>query len=436
MQATATPLPAYVAEFRSVFAKEDFDILPEHRKWDHAIELIPGAEPKSSKVYPLSLLEQAKLDAFLEENLRTRRIRPLKSSIAASMFFIKKKDGLLHLVQDYCMLNAVTIKNRYPLPLISELVSQLRGVRYFTKLDVHWGFNNVRIKPGDEWKAAFHTNCGLFKPLVMFFGMTNSPATFQTMMNNVFRTVIAEGIVVVYLDNILIFTKTEEEHERAVQRVLEILTEHKLFLHLEKCEFHRKQIEYLGLVISENKVVMDPVKVAGVREWPVPENRTNVQAFIGFINFYCHFIQGFSIIARPLFDLTHSDQAWNWGTKKQEAFERLKMAVTTAPTLASPQDSEPFCIEADSLDFTSGAVLSQQLPGEEKWHPVAFYSKSLSLVEQNYEIHDKEMLAIICALEEWRHFLEGACYPVEIWTDHKNLEYFMMAKKLNHRQAR
>jgi len=383
-----------------VFAKEDFDMLPEHCKWDHAIKLIPGAEPKSSKMYPLSPLEQAELDAFLEENLRTGRIQPSKSPMAAPVFFIKKKDGSLWLVQDYRALNAVTVKNRYPLPLISELVSQLCGARYFTKLDVCWGFNNVRIKPGDEWKAAFHTNRGLFEPLVMFFGMTNSPATFQTMMNDVFRTVIAEGIVVVYLDDILIFTKTEEEHERAVRRVLEILAEHKLFLRLEKCEFHRKQIEYLGLVISENTVAMDPVKVAGVREWPTPESRTDVQAFVGFVNFYRRFIQDFSTIARPFFDLTRSDHAWNWGTKEQEAFECLKMAVTTAPILASPQDLEPFCIEADSSDFASRAILSQKLPGEEKWHPVAFYSKSLSPVEQNYEIHDKEMLAIIHALEE------------------------------------
>jgi len=294
-----------------VFAKENFDILPEHHKWDHAIELIPEAEPKSSKVYPLSLLEQAELDTFLEENLCTRRIRLSKSSIAAPVFFIKKKDGSFCLVQDYHVLNTVTVKNRYLLPFISKLVSQLRRAQYFTKLDVCWGFNNVRIKPGDEWKAAFRTNRGLFEPLIMFFRMTNSPTTFQTMMNNVFRTVIAEGIVMVYLDDILIFTKTKEEHERAVWRVLEILTEHKLFLRPEKCEFHRKQIEYLGLVISENKVAMDPVKVAGVREWPIPENQTDVQAFIGFVNFYRCFIQGFSTIARPLFDLTCSDQAWN-----------------------------------------------------------------------------------------------------------------------------
>jgi len=406
--AAVTLLPAYVTEFQSVFAKENFDILPEHRKWDHAIELIPGAEPKLSKVYPLSPLEQEELDAFLEENLRTGRIRPSKSPIAAPVFFIKKKDGSLRLVQDYRALNAVTVKNRYPLPLISELVSQLRGAKYFTKLDVRWGFNNVRIKPGDEWKAAFRTNRGLFEPLVMFFGMTNSPTTFQTMMNDIFRTLIAEGIVVVYLDDILIFTRTEEEHERAVRRVLEVLVEHKLFLRPEKCEFHRKEIEYLRLVISENKVAMDPVKVARVRDWPTPENWTDVQAFIGFVNFYRRFIRDFSTIARSLFDLTRSDQAWNWDAKEQEAFEGLKMAVTTAPVLVSPQDSESFRIEADSSDFASGAVLSQRLPGEEKWHLVAFYSKSLSPVERNYEIHNKEMLAIIRALEEWRHFLEGA----------------------------
>jgi len=223
------------------------------------------------------------------------------------MFFIKKKDGSLQLVQDYHALNAVTVKNRYPLPLISELVSQLCRAKYFTKLDVRWGFNNVHIKPGDEWKAAFCTNCGLFEPLVMFFGMTNSPVTFQTMMNDIFRTLIAKGIVVVYLDDILIFTRTEEEHEQAVRKVLEVLAEHKLFLRPEKCEFHRKEIEYLGLVILENKVAIDPVKVAGVCDWPTLENQTDVQAFIDFVNFYRRFIRDFSTIARPLFDLTCSD---------------------------------------------------------------------------------------------------------------------------------
>jgi len=435
MQKGLLTLPDCAKGFELVFAKEDFDILPEHRQWDHAIELIPGSEPKSSKVYPLSLVEQKELDSFLEENLRTGRICPSKSPMAAPVFFIKKKDGSLRLVQDYRALNSMMVKNKYPLPLISELISQLCRARYFTKLDVRWGFNNVRIKPGDEWKAAFRTNRGLFEPLVMFFGMTNSPATFQTMMNDIFQDLIAEGIMVVYLDDILIFTRTEEEHAKAIRQVLQVLQEHKLFLRLEKYEFCKEQIEYLGLVISENEVSMDPVKVAGVREWPTPENKMDIQAFLGFINFYRRFIRDFSAKARPLFDLTRSKQVWTWSGREQTAFEDLKMAVTTAPVLMSPQDSEPFRVEADSSDFATGAVLSQQSTTDGKWHPIAFYSKSLSSVERNYKIHDKEMLAIIRALEEWRHFLEGATHPVEIWTDHKNLEYFMTAKKLNHRQA-
>jgi len=323
------------------------------------------------------------------------------------------------------------VKNKYPLPLISELISQLCRARYFTKLDIRWGFNNVHIKPGDEWKATFQTNRGLFKPLVMFFGMTNSPATFQTMINNIFWDLIAEGIVVVYLDDILIFTRTEEEHTKAIRRVLQVLQEHKLFLCPEKCEFCKKQIEYLGLVILENEVSMDPVKVAGVREWPTLENKMEVQAFLGFVNFYRRFIRDFSAKAQSLFDLTCSEQVWTWSGREQMAFEDLKMAVTTAPVLMSPQDSEPFRVEADSSDFATGAILSQQSTADRKWHPVAFYSKSLSSVEQNYKIHDKEMLAIIRVLEEWRHFLEEAIHLVEIWTNYKNLEYFMTAKKLN-----
>ena len=165
-------------------------------------------------------MEQKELDSFLKENLHTRRIRPSKFPMAAPVFFIKKKNGSLQLVQNYHALNSMTVKNKYPLLLISELVSQLYGARYFTKLDVHWGFNNVCIKPGDEWKVAFWTNRGMFKPLVMFFGITNSPATFQTMMNNIFQDLIVEGIMIVYLDNILIFTKTEEEHAKAIWQIL------------------------------------------------------------------------------------------------------------------------------------------------------------------------------------------------------------------------
>ncbi|GLB45865.1 putative retrotransposable element tf2 155 kda protein type 1-like [Lyophyllum shimeji] len=386
-------VPDYLHDFEDVFSKAAFDELPERKQWDHAIELEPGSTPSSCKVYPLAPNEQAELDAFLEENLKSGRIRPR--------------------IQDYRALNAITVKNRYPLPLISELINNLRGARYFTKLDVRWGYNNVCIKEGDEWKAAFRTNRGLFEPLVMFFGLTNSPATFQTMMNDIFRDLIAQGVVCVYLDDILIYTKTLEEHRRITRVVLDRLREHRLFLKPEKCEFERTEIEYLGLIISHGTASMDPVKVAGVAEWPVPKNKKE-----------------------PLFDLTAKDVAWTWGSGQQDAFDSLKRAITSKPVLIFPDDDRPFRVEADSSDFATGAVLSQQSPEDEKWHPVAFYSKSLNAVERNYEIHDKEMLAIIRALEEWRHFLEGARHKVEIYTDHKNLQYFLTAKKLNRRQAR
>ena len=184
--ALAEGIPTHLREFSAMFSKESFDVLPDPKPWDHAIELIPGGAPSGCKVYPLSSSEQKELNAFLKENLETGRIRPSKSLMASLVFFIKKKDGALHLVQDYHALNAITVKNKYPLPLISELIEKLRGARYFTKLDIRWGFNNVRMKEGDEWKAVFRTNHGLFEPLVMFFGLTNSPTTFQTMMNDIF----------------------------------------------------------------------------------------------------------------------------------------------------------------------------------------------------------------------------------------------------------
>ena len=237
-------IPPHLRDFHKVFSKESFDDLPESKPWDHAVELIPDATPKSCKVYPLTASEQKELDVFLKENLESGWIRPSKSPMASPVFFIKKKDGALRLVQDYRALNAMTVKNKYPLPLIPELIAKLRGAKYFTKLDVRWGFNNVRMKEGDEWKAAFRTNRGLFEPLVMFFGLTNSPATFQTMMDDIFEELITDGVVVVYLDDILIFTETLEEHRKVTRRVLELLEKNKLYLRPDKCEFERTTVEY------------------------------------------------------------------------------------------------------------------------------------------------------------------------------------------------
>jgi hypothetical protein len=226
------------------------------------------------------------MDAFLEEALATGCIRQSKSPLGAPVFFIKKKDGKLHFVQDYQALNVITRKNRYPLPLINNLIHRLKDVHYFTKLDVCWGYNHVRICEGDEWKAAFRTNRGLFKPLVMYFGLTNSPATFQTMINEIFQDLITEGVVSVYLDDILIFTGSLEEYHRITCLVLDCMRKHKLYLRPEKCKFEKTKIEYLGVIIPHNKVEMDLVKITGVADWPTPSNKKEVQSFVSFINFY------------------------------------------------------------------------------------------------------------------------------------------------------
>ena len=294
----------HLRDFNSVFFKESFDELPASKPWDHAVKLLLDATPKTCEVYLLSALEQKELDEFLKENLESGRIQPSKSPMAVPVFFIKKKDGKLRLVQDYCALNAMTVKNKYPLLLIPELIAKLCGAKYFTKLNICWGFNNVHIKEGDKWKAVFHTNHRLFEPLIMFFGLTNSPATFQTMMDDIFEDLISEGIVVVYLVNILIFTETLDEHRRITCHILELLEKHKLYLHTDKCEFEKTTVEYLGVIIFHNSVAMDPVKIAGIAEWLAPMNKKEVQSFLGFTNFYRRFIKDFSEHVCPLFDLT------------------------------------------------------------------------------------------------------------------------------------
>ncbi|KAG5727516.1 hypothetical protein E4T56_gene12212 [Termitomyces sp. T112] len=312
----------------------------------------------------------------------------------------------------------MTVKSHYPLPPISKLITNLQGAQYITKLDIWQGYNNVHIQEGDKWKAAFQTNWRIFEPLVMFFRLTNSLATFQTIMNNIFQDLIA-GVVCVYLDNILIYTKMLEEHHCVTHLILECLCQHQLYLKQEKCK----------------AAEMEPVKVAGVAEWLEPKNKKEVQAFLGFVNFYQRFIQDFSYHAHPLFDLTWKDIMWSWGPLEQMAFDILKCAMTSGPVLLFLDNNSPFQVEADSSDFATRAVLSQQSPEDGKWYPVSFYSKSLNAVEQNYEIHNKEMLAIIQSFKEWQHFLEGMWHKSKVWTDHKNLKYFQTAKKLNCHQA-
>ena len=429
-------VPEHYHQHAGVFSEKESERLPEHKPWDHAIDLTPNAPPTMrTKIYPMSANEQEELDRFLSENLRKGYIRPSKSPIASPVFFVKKKDGKLRFVQDYRRLNEYTVKNRYPLPLVADIINGLRNAKYFTKLDVRWGYNNIRVKRGHEWKGAFATNRGLFEPLVMFFGLTNSPATFQALMNAIFSDLIAAGKVAVYLDDILIFTKTLEEHRQIVNEVLKRLADNDLYLRPEKCEFEQESIEYLGLIISEGEVCMDPVKVLAVKEWPTPTCLRDVRGFLGFANFYRRFIKDFAKMARPLNDLTKKDVPWTWGTGQQEAFDALKQAFITAPILRLWDPTRPTRVEVDASGFATGGVLLQQHE-DTLWHPVAFRSASMDPAERNYEIYDREMLGIIEALKDWRNFLEGLPQTFEIVTDHRNLEYWRSAQDLSRRQAR
>lgn len=258
----------------------------------------------------------------------------------------------------------MTVKNTYPLPLILDIIGKLRHVKIFLKMNVRWGFNNIRIKEGDEYKAAFLTNRGLFKPTVMFFGLCNSPATFQTMMNNLLKDLILQGVVMVYMDDILVFTKDLQEHRKVVLEVLEILEHNKLYLKPEKCEFKKRKIEYLGVVIGDGKVEMDPAKLAAIEEWPAPTTIKETQSFLGFCNFYQKFIQSFATIAQPLYRLTQKNQGFRWTTDCTRSFRTLKDKLVSAPVLTLATDDEPYKIEADASDYASGAMLSQRQGGE------------------------------------------------------------------------
>src|SRR6202522_4028187 len=428
-------VPEEYHRYLDIFNEGKANRFPEERSWDHKIKMKEGFEPKSFKNYNLTPEEQLEQDKFLKENLEKGYIRPSQSPMASPFFFVKKKDGKLRPCQDYRYLNDWTIKNAYPLPLISEIMDKLKGAKYFTKLDVRWGYNNVRIKKGDEWKAAFKTNKGLFEPTVMFFGMCNSPATFQGMMDAIFVDMIEGCIVIIYMDNILIFARNQEDLERYTKLVLQRLRENDLFLKALKCEFNKTRIEYLGMIVEEGKISMDPIKLGGIRDWPIPTTVKQTRSFLGFGNFYRQFITHFSDIAQPLNNLMKKDKKFEWKKECQEAFYCLKMKFTEEPVLMIPNHSKPFQIESDASKIVTGAVLTQ-LDSNGDRHPCAFISKTFSPTERNYEIYDRELLGIIRALEEWRHYIQGSKHTTIIYSDHKNLTYFRTAQKLNRRQAR
>jgi RNase H-like domain found in reverse transcriptase/Reverse transcriptase (RNA-dependent DNA polymerase)/Integrase zinc binding domain len=375
------------------------------------------------------------MDDFLDENLVKGCICPSKSPMALPFFFVAKKDSdVLRPSQDYHYLNDGTIKNAYPLPLVSDLLDKLKGAQWFTKLDIWWGYHNVRIKDGNQWKGVFKTNRGLFELTVMFFGLCNSPMTFQAMMNDIFWDMIEEAWIVIYMDDILIFSKDLREHQERTRWVLQHLQEHNLYLKAEKCCFEMQEVEFLGMIIRPNQLTMDPMKLAGIKDWLTPTNVKVVCSFLGFGNFYRRFIGHFADLACPLNDLTKKNKQFQWMNKCQTAFDALKKKFAESPILLMPDPEKPFIIESDASKFATGAVLRQK-DTNGNWHLCGYISHSFDATQRNYEIYDQELLGMIRALKTWRHYLLGSPHPITILSDHKNLTYFWQAQKLNRWQA-
>ncbi|QRW18525.1 Retrotransposable element Tf2 protein [Rhizoctonia solani] len=426
-------VPSKYHRYAKVFGEEEFNKLPPHRHYDIGIELTEEG-PLNSPLYSMTDAKSATLKDWLRDELKAGKIRPSKSSISSPVMFVPKKDGSRRLVVDYRRLNNRTKKNVYLLPRPDDLMAQLRGAKVFTKLDLRWGYNNVRVKEGDEWKTAFQTKYGLYKSLVMTFGLTNAPAAFQHFMNELFKDLL-DVCVIIYLDDILIYSKDDASHTKHVHEVLKRLMDNQLFCRASKCTFHVTSVEYLGIIVSDKGFSLDKLKIQAVQEWPIPTKVKEVQSFLGFANFLRRFVANFSHVARPLHNLVKKDTAWKWEEKEQAAFQGLKDAITNAPVLCHADPTKPYFLETDASGAALGSILSQQQ--EDGWlHPLGFLSESFKGAEQNYDTHDKELLAIIRSLEYWRIFLEGTVHPITVFTDHRNLEYWKESRTFNRRHAR
>ncbi|SJL16678.1 uncharacterized protein ARMOST_20207 [Armillaria ostoyae] len=355
-------------------------------------------------------LEQ--LDKFLDENLESGRITESKSPFTSPFFFVKKKDGSLRPVQDYHKLNEMTIKNQYPLLLISELIDKLLGSQVLHQARRSLGLQQRPNQGGGRTQSRLPYQPRVIRAHRYVFRPHQLSHHFQWMINDIFKDLIAEGKVTIYLDDILIFTKTLDEHQHIVQRVLQRLWENKLFLKAEKCEFEVLETEYLGVIISEGQVKMDPVKLAGIAEWPTPTKKKELQSFLDFTNFYRKFIKNYSKVVRALTQLTGNAE-WTWGTAQNQAFQQLKKQMAEDIILAIPNKTGCFRVEADASNGAVGVVLSKnrkEYGGQVACH----HAHPLRLAPLPY----------------------GALEDVEIWTDHQNLQYFRKPQKLNRCQAR
>ena len=351
-------IPERFHKWIKVFRKKQSERMPTKKVWDHAIDVKKGFVLRKNKVYLLSREKREEVREFVKEQLRKGYIWPLKSLQTAPVFFVGKKDRKKRMVQDYRYLNEWKIKNNYPLPLISDILENIGMKKIFTKMDLRWGYNNARIKEEDEWKAVFTMPEGSLEPMVMFFGLTTSPATFQAMINKLLRDLINTGKVATFIDDVIIGTETEEEHDKIVAEIIRRLEENDLYVKPEKCRWKIKEIGFLEVVIGPEEIKIEKVK--GVLEWLTPKCVKDMQKFLGLANYYRRFIKGFASIAGPLYDIVKKDKKWEWTEKQEKAFEELKRRFTEELVLAAPDLDKKMQMEIDISDYATGEVLSME----------------------------------------------------------------------------
>lgn len=434
-------LPPEIHDMLPLFSKREAEKLSPYRAgMDHKIEIREKSNGDPTPLpwgplYSMSKDELLVLRKSLDDLLEKGFIRPSTSEAAAPVLFVRKPGGGLRFCCDYRALNAITKQDRYPLPLIPETLRNLTDAKWLTKVDVVSAFHKIRMARGHEYKTAFRTRFGLFEWLVCPFGLSGAPATFQRYINSLLRDHL-DDFASAYMDDVIIYSNgSKDDHFRKVRQVLRKLWDGGLFLDPAKSEFARKKIKYLGFIVhADGKgLETDPKKVEAVRNWKAPRTQKEIRRFLGFANYYRMFIPNYSKIARPLTALTGKGTPFSWGKDQETAFETLKDKFCNAPVLTHWDPTLPTFLETDCSGFALGGALLQEKNGVRR--PVGFFSQKLNAAEINYDIHDKEMLAIVSCMKHWAPELK-TCGPFTIWTDHKNLEYFMTKRVLSERQIR
>ncbi|XP_057532797.1 uncharacterized protein LOC130810672 [Amaranthus tricolor] len=425
-----TPIPAEMAElleqYKDVFPTELPPGLPPFRGVEHQIDLLPGASLPNKPAYRTNPKEAQELQRQVEDLMKRGYVRESLSPCAVPTLLVPKKDGTWRMCIDSRSVNNITIKYRFPIPRIDDILDELGGSQWFSKVDLRSGYHQIRMKTGDEWKTAFKTKYGLYEWLVMPFGLTGAPSTFMRLMNEILRPFLGKFIVV-YLDDILIYSKDIAAHLDHLQQLFEVLRKQRLYAKLEKCNFLLPEVSFLGYIVGREGVKVDPTKIQAIQDWPIPTTLTQIRSLHGLASFYRRFIRDFSSVMAPITECTKQGK-FNWTPKAQQAFETLKSMMCSAPILKLPNFTKPFELECDASGMGIGAVLVQE------GRPVAFFSEKLNNSRLNYSTYDKEFYAIIRALDHWSHYLR--IQPFILHTDHESLKYINSQHKLSSRHAR